>query len=74
MMTQVKNRISRKTARRQGALARMRKNTGAKNAYATKDKEMATLEQRITTAPLGPVKTKKNRSDKAKAKGKTEGK
>ena len=66
-MTKPANRQSAITARRQGALARMEKNH---DDYPLVDKEMATLQERIDSAPNDVVHTKKNRSDRAKSREK----
>lgn len=63
-MTKPKNTIGRKTERRKVALAHLKRDMGTKKPYSGKDKIIATLEQRIASAPDGKVSTKKDRSKK----------
>ena len=62
-MTEIKNRANRVTQRRQEVLDRLAPGT------VIRDAQIAKLKERIYNAPTGIVKTKKDRSSKAKEKG-----
>ncbi|KKM91593.1 hypothetical protein LCGC14_1227050 [marine sediment metagenome] len=64
-MTKRMNRQSRVTERRKGALQRLELGVGVKSTYFNKDKEIATLREKIDSAPQGMVGTKKTRGKPA---------
>jgi hypothetical protein len=72
-MTKPINRISRKALRQKGALQRLESNNPSptrvfyyRESGYNRNEEINTLKKRIESAPSSIIKTKKNRSDKAK--------